>query len=377
MKPFSHWTKRLGLLACIAVGLQTGGEVHGEGFANSGSGSNGTGSSGRYTSQPSPSDYLPASVRLDSDADWMQGHNDLTGTDDLLGTDAPIGSSVVPFGAASVGHTHACTCGSCGQETPLTRFRKSAYQGSSLSFGTLGGNGENLTHYRVETRFALPLDGMDNVLIAAPSFRQDILDYGGPVDTPENLYNVGVNFTWMKKLSDRWRLLAMVTPGVRSDFQTSENAFRLFGLGTATYSWVPNKLDVTLGAVYLDRDDIPLLPVIGFNWTPAPWWKIEMNFPRPRIARRIDKQGACSETWVYTGVALGGNTWAVERANGADDELTLRDYRWVLGWEHLRSGGRGLFFETGAAFGRVIEYESDGIERDLDDALFFRGGITL
>jgi hypothetical protein len=241
----------------------------------------------------------------------------------------------------------------------------------------LGSNDERLSHYSVAVRFALPLDGMDNVLVAAPSFRQDVLDYGGPVDTPRNLYTTGVNFTWRKKLNRRWSLLAMVTPGIRSDFETSENAFRLFGLGTATYRWVPDRLDVTLGAVYLDRDDIPLLPVIGFNWTPSPLWRIEMNFPRPRIARRIDKRGGRSETWVYTGAALGGNTWAVRRANGLDDELTLRDFRWVFGWEKLRSGGRGVFVETGWAFGRAVEYESDQIERDLDDSLFIRGGLTF
>src|SRR5690606_12700948 len=108
-------------------------------------------------------------------------------------------------------------------------------------------------------------------------------------------------------------------------------------------------LDLSLGVVYLDRDDIPLLPVAGFTWTPSPQWQIDINFPRPRIARRIDKRGGLSESWVYTAVGLGGNTWAVERADGSDDVLTMRDYQWIFGWEHRRSGGRGLFVEAGAA----------------------------
>lgn len=350
----------------------------------------------------SPSDLrITSSPVAEPDSEWIRGLDDLSGSDDIIGSGSQRGTTgayPVPYppadSAGAVGdyaqelyggsYASGCqpggACGSCNHcldETPITRFRQSAYQGSSISGGFLGDGDLGLAHYNLAVRFAVPIDGMDNVVIIAPSIRHDVVNSSGAIDLPSNLYDAGVNFTWRRKLSERWNLMAMATPSIRSDFQTSNDAFRLFGLGLLTYDWVPNRLSISMGAVYLDRDDIPLLPALGFTWTPTPLWRVEANFPRPRIARRIDKQGALSESWIYSGVALGGNTWAVERANGTDDVLNIRDIQWVFGWEHIREGGRGLFFEAGAAFGRSVEYESTGQEVDFDDSLFFRGGITL
>lgn len=274
---------------------------------------------------------------------------------------------------------HPGAPGCCADETPLQRFRQSAYQGASLAGGVISDGGSDaltISHYDVSARFAMPIDGMENVLLITPAFRQEFVDAPVGVDIPDSLYVTGVSLMWMKTLSERWKSTAIVAPSVRSDFQTSEDAFRIFGLGILTYRYTPD-LDLSFGAVYLDRDDIPLLPVLGLTWTPTPEWKFDINFPRPRISRRIDKCGAHSESWVYTGVGLGGNTWAVERADGSDDVLTLRDYQWIFGWEHLRSEGRGMFVEGGASFGRTLEYENTDEEVDFDDALFIRAGITL
>lgn len=268
----------------------------------------------------------------------------------------------------------------CADETPLQRFRQSAYQGTTLSGGVIGDSGSDaltISHYELSARFALPIDGMDNVLLIAPHFREDVVDAPAGVDIPDSLYQTGVSFTWLKTLSPRWKATTIVSPSVRSDFQTSDDAVRVFGLGMLTYRYIPETLDLSFGAVYLDRDDIPLLPVLGFNWTPTPQWQIDINFPRPRIARRVAKRGGVSESWIYTAVGLGGNTWAVERADGSHDVLTLRDYQWMFGWEGLRSGGRGWFIEGGAAFGRALEYQETDEEVDFDDALFVRMGITL
>lgn len=277
-------------------------------------------------------------------------------------------------------YVHPPHCSCCVDNSPVSRFRQSLYQGSSVSGGFLGDGGSNAlqqTHYELSTRFAIPISGMENVVLISPSFREDLFDAPTGVDIPDNLYVAGVNFTWLKTLSPRWNMTTMVTPSIRSDFETGEDAFRIFGLGMLTYKYIPNYLDASFGVVYLGRDDIPLLPILGFTWTPTPLWRVDANFPRPRIAYQTAKCGCESESWIYTGVALGGNTWAVDRANGTNDVLTVRDYQWVFGWEHLRSGGRGLFVETGAAFGRAIEFESTGQEIEFDDALFLRGGITF
>jgi hypothetical protein len=334
----------------------------------------------------SPSD-VPAhsvSARVSAkDEPWMRGLDSVTGTEDLVGSGslpAPLTERYFSSPIEEPPYVHPPQCPCCANETPLTRFRKGLYQGSSLTGGHVsdgGGDGLGITHYEATVRFGVPFGGMDNVVVIAPSFRQEIIDSPTTIDISGNLYVASVNFTWMKKYSDRWRSLAMVAPSVRSDFNSSDDAVRIFGLGLMTRTLIPQKLEASFGFVYLDRDDISLLPAFGVSWTPKPWWNIDLNFPRPRIAYRTHKQAGFSETWVYTGVALGGNTWAVERANGDSDILTLRDYQWIFGWEKLREGGRGMFAEAGFAFGRSLEYERGGEQVDFDSSVFFRLGINL
>lgn len=340
----------------------------------------------------SPSDVqaAPASVRRNvPDDPWMRGLDDITGPDDLVGSavrpeTGPNGRPLhqVPLGELNDAdlYTHPPNCACCVNRVPVSRFRQGFYQGSSVSAGFLSDRGDyrlSQAHYELTTRFAVPIDGMENVLIIAPSIREEIIDAPVGIDIPDSLYNAGVNFTWLKTLSSQWKLTAMLTPSVRSDFNTSEEAFRLFGLGMLTYSYIPDTLDASFGVVFLDRDDIPLLPVLGFTWRPNPFVRIDANFPRPRIAYQTAKCGGESESWVYTGVALGGNTWAVERADGSNDVLTLRDYQWVFGWEHIRSGGRGMFVEAGSSFGRSLEFESNTPGADFDSAAFIRGGLNF
>jgi len=315
---------------------------------------------------------------VEPDDAYMRGLDDVVGPEDLVPSPSDLQRAETAQSMSELPFVHPPNCDCCiYREPPVSRFRNGFYQGTSFSGGYLGNSSLGIAHYDAAVRFAVPLDGMDNVIIASPSFRHEMLDSDVLADLPDDLYVTGVNFTWLKTISDSLRLTTMISPSIRSDFQSSEDAFRLFGLALVTYEWIPDRLDASFGVVYLDRDDIPILPAIGFTWTPKPWWRIDANFPRPRIARRIDKCGSESESWIYTGVALGGNTYAVERADGSDDILNLRDYQWIFGWEHLRSGGRGLFVEAGAAFGRSLEYERDQLEVDFRDSLFIRGGLTL
>ncbi len=112
-------------------------------------------------------------------------------------------------------------------------------------------------------------------------------------------------------------------------------------------------------------------------WTPTPEWKFDVQFPSPRISRRVMKDGQNSETWAYLSGVFGGNTWAVERPSGTEDELTIRDLRLVIGLEQLLPENRGLFVETGYVFNRSVEYERIPSERELDSAIMLRGGISF
>ncbi len=264
------------------------------------------------------------------------------------------------------------------RETPVQKFRNSFYQGSEVIGGYLLDAGDQLggldiSSQEVRASFGLPLGSLDNILGLRPYFRVDHLNGPTGVAVPETLYDTGVAIFNQKTWRPRISTTLLLTPSVRSDFTTSENAFRLFGLGLVNWQ-AREDLSLSLGVVYLDRADLSLLPAFGATWTPSPCWKIEATMPRPRIARRMWKNGGDSEAWAYVAGAIGGNTWGVTRTGNAKDELTIRDLRLLMGYEIIQAGNRGLYIEGGYAFDRSIEYERADIDVSLSDGLFFVAG---
>ena len=112
-------------------------------------------------------------------------------------------------------------------------------------------------------------------------------------------------------------------------------------------------------------------------WTPNPDLRLDLIFPRPKLARRLVFIPRQREDWVYLAGSLGGRTWAVERQTGTPDQLTLRDYRLLVGWERIIEGGSGVFAEAGFVFGRELEYDSDPLTQSFDDAFMIRGGVRF
>ncbi len=212
------------------------------------------------------------------------------------------------------------------------------------------------------------------ILGITPAIRVDFIDAAQRMDVPSELYETGVTFFYRKPISDRFSAMAILRPSVRSDFTTSDDAFRLFGLGLMTWDCVPEKLSLSFGAVYLDRADLPLLPAVGLTWTPQKTTRLELQFPQSRLAWRLAKDGSASETWSYLSAGIGGNTWAVTRADGRTDELTLGDLRLLLGLDHIVDGGGGWFAECGYAFNRYVEYRSNDTRFNLSDGLVLQAG---
>ena len=266
-------------------------------------------------------------------------------------------------------------------ETPIERYRKSFCQGAELRGGYLfdlgdAEGGMNQAFEEVRADFGIPLGSMDNLIGLRPYFRADQLQSLNSLDVPTALYNTGLNILHQRKWNPVFSSTVVVTPSIRSDFTTSSNAFRVFGL--ALMNWkCRSDLTLSLGAVYFDRADFNLLPAFGVVWTPTPEWKIDATMPRPRIFHRLWKQGGEAEGWAYLGASIGGNTWAVTRESGLTDELTIRDFRFMGGYEVIEKGNRGHFVEAGLAFGRTVEYERQDIELDLDAGLYLDAGIKF
>ncbi len=265
-------------------------------------------------------------------------------------------------------------------DIPLIRHRGTCYQGTQVAYGAIPGSGVNqlgIKTFDLLGTFAVPIDGMDHVITFTPFFRMDQLNANPGVDVPDALYEAGVKSFWKKVVSEQLTTMVLFTPSIRSDFQSSQDAFKLFGMALLQWKLVPDKLSLTGGVTYTGRQDFPVLPMMGLYWTPSPLWKLDIQFPSPRLSRRLLKDGDTSETWGYLAGVFGGNTWAVQRASGTDDQLTLRDLRLVLGIEHLLTENRGVFVETGWVFSRSMEYENTPGQVDLGDALLLRAGIQF
>ena len=274
-----------------------------------------------------------------------------------------------------------CSCGCCDNSyfdncPPFDRYKKGFYQLWETEAAWIGSTDDyQQSEFNTFLRMAVPLDGtFDNILALQPGLRTFFLDGPQVVDAPAKLYDAQLNVLWRKELSQRWQSNIWMQPKVRSDYQETKDSFFLSGGAFAKYGWKPGLLELYLGAFYLDRDDISVLPAVGFVWTPNPSIKYEIVLPRPKLAHRIAR-GPNRETWVYLGGQLGGGSFAVERASGVADKLTLRDLRAYLGIEEVRAGGGGLFAELGYVFDRTIEYYDTDEEFHFNDAVMLRGGF--
>lgn len=269
-------------------------------------------------------------------------------------------------------------------EIELENFRRGVFQGGELLGGYLSdgsdasvgpgmSGGLDETFWEVRLSTGIPLGSLDNLLGVRPFFRADHLSGLSGIDAPETLYSTGVTLFHRKKWNERVSTIVIATPSVRSDFTTSDNAFRLFGLGLVNWQ-CREDLSLSLGAVYFDRSDLGVLPAFGLSWTPTPRWKIDLMMPRPQINRRLWVDPGQAEGWAFVGGSIGGNTWAVTREGGVrdsqSDELTVKGLRVFGGYETLVTGNRGWGIEVGYVFNRSLEYEQDAIEFDLHDAVF-------
>ena len=233
-----------------------------------------------------------------------------------------------------------------------------------------------LNEWGLSATFGFPLPTRQSPLLVTPGYEQTLLDGPTLADLPANVYDVTVQFLWMHQLTDRWGIQLGVTPGVHSDFERSDaDSLRIAGRGIAVYEW-RDDLKLVLGVVFLDRNDVSLLPAAGIVWTPHEDIRWELVVPRPRVAWRFSCDD-CIEQWAYLAGEFGGGEWSIVRAGGASDVATYRDFRILAGLERKPLGAYGmhLTFEFGYVFARELEYASVTPDLSLDDTTIVR--LTL
>lgn len=235
-----------------------------------------------------------------------------------------------------------------------------------------------VTELNIESKFGFPLPLRGANLLITPSFGVNYFDGPTASDLPSKVYDARLGFSFLKQVNDRWFMNLSVTPVVASDFKADRSdALRITGRGIGIFQWTETA-KILLGVVYLDRQDVSLLPVAGVIWTPNEDWRFEFVAPHPKIAWRIGQCTAmsCVEHWSYVGFEFGGGEWAVVRTGGAHDVVTMRDYRFLYGIERKSIGGVTAKFEVGYVFGRVLEYTSGTPDFEADDTVLLRMSVN-
>jgi len=237
-----------------------------------------------------------------------------------------------------------------------------------------GPDGFGMMDLQAEAILAIPLGSIEKPLLITPSFTGHLLQGPSSTDLPPQVYDVQLEFRTPRQLTERLAMDLAVAPSIFSDFHNmSRHAYRVTGRGLALYQLWP-EFQVVMGVAYLGRQDVQILPVGGFIWTPADNVRIEAIFPRPRFAHHF-LTWYKTDWWWYAAGEFGGNSYAIERATGANDEFTYRDFRAVLGLEKKKDAGLFHRWEVGYVFGREIEYASGTPGITPPDTIMIRGEV--
>ncbi|MEZ6134948.1 MAG: hypothetical protein R3C53_08575 [Pirellulaceae bacterium] len=229
----------------------------------------------------------------------------------------------------------------------------------------LTGNGDEFGMYSMESFPTLKV-GTNSSLMLGTGFHF----LNGPVatDMPPRLFDFQLAYQRRKAYSHRLMLDTKVGVGAFSDFEGSaRKGIRFPSHAVGYYQWDPWLVSV-LGIEFLDRDDVNLLPVVGFVWRQRDDIVAELVFPRPRIQIKIRDNRA-----LYLSGELGGGTWAIERVSDLNDNVSYRDLRLMLGV--VKFGDQDdsdSALEIGWAFSRALEYRSALGNYHPDDTFILR-----
>ncbi|MBW3540281.1 MAG: hypothetical protein KY476_08420 [Planctomycetes bacterium] len=246
------------------------------------------------------------------------------------------------------------------------------FMGRSFMTWVIGGR-DRIGEFSLESRGVLELGGRPG-LHSSLGYGIRFLDGPTRSDLPPRLFELHYGFKWRDAVSDEFGYEVAVAPGLYTDFEDSaREGYRMRGHGYG-YLALNDRLQVALGATYLDRETTKLLPVAGVIWTPDDCTRLSLLFPQPRAARRVRRDGR-SETWIYAAGEYGGNSWAIERAgSGRPDVITLDELRLSVGVETFTAEDHSSFIEVGWLFDRSLGYKSGLGDFRPGDALMLRSG---
>lgn len=216
-------------------------------------------------------------------------------------------------------------------------------------------------------------------LFITPAFAVHVWD--GPKDNihhlPPNAYSAYLDFQYATDPIYPLGAELGFRVGVYTDFNTLvTDSLRLQGLALGVVRLTPT-LTAKLGVMYLDRNDIKLLPAGGLLWEPNPQLRVDIFFPQPRISQYIATVGTY-EVWAYAAGEYGGGAWTVVPIAGDPvNRIDINDIRISIGAEWNSPRGWNGFLEAGYVFKRELIYVENFQELGLADSWMARAGISF
>jgi hypothetical protein len=258
--------------------------------------------------------------------------------------------------------------------------RSGSFQNITLTdtwLARTGTNGFGMNDVELTSLWGLPFPTRESPLLITPGFAAHYLDGPAGADVPPRLFDAYVEFRWLPKISEQFRVDAAITTGYFGDFRHSNrHDVRERGHLSGIWDWSPTAKFV-LGAAYTDRPQYSgLLPIAGVIWTPNEDVEYRLVFPAPKISRRVFYDAVYNpdlEYWAYVSGEFGGGTWAIEPTNGAQDIFRYTDWRLSLGMERRMIGGLTSQFEVGYIFNRKIDLDSSPVEIRPSNTVSVRG----
>jgi hypothetical protein len=215
-------------------------------------------------------------------------------------------------------------------------------------------------------------------LFISPAFALHLWDgpISPPADLPPNAYSAYLDAQWASDPTLQIGAELGFRIGAYTDFHTlNENSLRIQGLGLGVFRLTPT-LTAKVGAMYLDRNKIKILPAGGLLWTPTPQVRFDIFFPQPKLSAYLTTVGRY-ELWGYIAGEYGGGAWTIQRADGTSDRVDINDIRVMAGIEWTGPRGLNGFVEGGFVFKRQVIYvvtPSDSF--NPGDTYIVRAGIS-
>ncbi|MCU0713710.1 MAG: hypothetical protein MUC43_16750 [Pirellula sp.] len=242
-------------------------------------------------------------------------------------------------------------------------FRYTNYRSKENTFGVIPEKGDRFGITSLEST-AYSTSGYGNGFNLGYAFH--FLSGPQQIDLPARLYQFSMGYQSRGRMSEYLSYDGAVAITVNSDFEGSAREGVFLPGHFAGMLHVTPEMDWVLGVDYLHRDDIKLLPIVGFSyhsdWMPNVRW--DLVFPRPKVQFALP-----GGHMFHVAGRLGGGTWDFELPSGVEDVVTYRDYRLLLGFSRGR-GKEGIqSIEVGYLFGRKLELRDANSFLDLSDAV--------